>query len=143
MARIKLGTQTCLYLGDLDAKRDWGHARDFVEAQWLMLQQDKPEDYVIATGIQHSVRDFVNESAKVLGMEIRWEGEDEEEIGFHDDKPIVKVDPRYYRPAEVGTLLGDPSKAKNELGWAPKTSFKELVEEMTESDLASAKKELG
>ena len=143
LARIKLGTQTCLYLGDLDAKRDWGHARDFVEAQWLMLQQDQPEDYVIATGIQHSVRDFVNESAKVLGMEIRWEGEDEEEIGFHCDKPIVKVDPRYYRPAEVGTLLGDPSKAKNELGWTPKTSFKELVEEMTESDLASAKKELG
>ncbi len=143
LARIKLGTQTCLYLGDLDAKRDWGHARDFVEAQWLMLQQDQPEDYVIATGIQHSVRDFVNASAKVLGMEIRWEGEDEEEIGFHCDKPIVKVDPRYYRPAEVGTLLGDPSKAKNELGWAPKTSFKELVEEMTESDLASAKKELG
>ena len=114
-----------------------------LEAQWLMLQQDDPEDYVIATGIQHSVRDFVNESAKVLGMEIHWEGEDEEEIGFHGDKPIVKVDPRYYRPAEVGTLLGDPSKAKNELGWAPKTSFKELIEEMTESDLASAKKELG
>ena len=143
MARIKLGTQTCLYLGNLDAKRDWGHARDFVEAQWLMLQQEKPEDYVIATGIQHSVRDFVNASAKALDMKIRWEGEGEQEVGFHGDKPIIKVDPRYYRPAEVGTLLGDPSKAKKELGWAPQTTFEELVEEMTASDLEAAKAEMG
>ena len=142
MARIKLGTQPCLYLGNLEAKRDWGHARDFVEAQWLMLQQEKPEDYVIATGIQHSVRDFVNAAARVLEMEIRWEGEGEQEIGFHGDMPVIKVDPRYYRPAEVGTLLGDPSKAKQELGWTPKTTFEELVEEMTTSDLEVAKKEM-
>ena len=142
MARIKLGTQACLYLGNLDAKRDWGHARDFVEAQWLMLQQEKPEDYVIATGIQHSVRDFVNASAAALEMKIRWEGEGEQEIGFLEDEPIIKVDPRYYRPAEVGTLLGDPSKAKQELGWTPKTTFEELVEEMTTSDLEAAKAEM-
>ena len=142
MARIKLGTQTCLYLGNLDAKRDWGHARDFVEAQWLMLQQEKPEDYVIATGVQHSVRDFVNAAAKALDMEIRWEGEGEQEIGFLEDEPIIKVDPRYYRPAEVGTLLGDPSKAKKELSWAPKTTFEELVDEMTAADFEAAKAEM-
>ena len=143
MARIRLGTQSCLYLGILDAKRDWGHARDFVEAQWLMLQQEKPEDYVIATGVQHSVRDFVNASARALDMEIRWEGEGEQEVGFHGDVPIIKVDPRYYRPAEVGTLLGDPSKAKKELDWAPQTTFEELVEEMTTADLETAKAEMG
>jgi len=107
-----------------------------------MLQQEKPEDYVIATGIQHSVRDFVNASAKALEMEIRWEGEGEQEIGFLEDEPIIKVDPRYYRPAEVGTLLGDPSKAKKELGWAPQITFEELVEEMTTSDLEAAKAEM-
>ena len=142
LSRIKLGIQDCLYLGNLDAKRDWGHARDFVEAQWLMLQQEQPEDYVIATGIQHSVRDFVNASAKALDMEIHWEGEGVDEAGIHEGTPIVKVDPRYYRPAEVGTLLGDPSKAKQELGWSPKTTFEELVEEMTAADLESAKQEL-
>jgi len=142
MSRIKLGTQACLYLGNLDAKRDWGHARDFVEAQWLMLQQEIPEDYVIATGIQHSVRDFVNASASALEMDIRWEGEGEQEIGYHGDTAVIKVDSRYYRPAEVGTLLGDPSKAKKELGWTPKTTFEELVDEMTRADLDIAKKEM-
>ena len=140
MARIKLGTQNCLYLGNLDAKRDWGHARDFVEAQWLMLQQEKPEDYVIATGVQHSVRDFVNAAAKTLGMEIRWEGEGKEEIGFHGDQPVVKVDPRYYRPTEVEALWGDASKAKKGLGWTPKTTFEELVGEMVAADFSQAKR---
>jgi len=143
MARIKLGTQNCLYLGNLDAKRDWGHARDFVEAQWLMLQQERPEDYVIATGVQHSVRDFVNAASRVLDMEIRWEGEGKQEIGFHKGVPIIKVDSRYYRPAEVGTLLGDPSKAKQELCWAPRTTFEELVDEMTRTDLEIAKEGRG
>ena len=141
MARIKLGTQECLYLGNMNAKRDWGHARDFVEAQWLMLQQSEPKDYVIATGTQHSVRDFVNATAKALDMEIKWEGEGEQEVGFYDNKSIVRVDPRYYRPAEVSTLLGDPTKAKQELGWAPKTTFEELVAEMAVADLDLVRRE--
>jgi GDPmannose 4,6-dehydratase len=141
LARIKLGLQDSLYLGNLDAKRDWGHAKDYVEMQWLMLQQENPEDFVIATGVQYSVRDFVNAAAKELGMEIRWEGEGVNEIGSLDGKAIVKVDPRYFRPTEVETLLGDPSNAKAKLGWTPKISFEELVAEMVREDLKSAERD--
>ncbi len=142
LARIKLGLQDCLYLGNLNAKRDWGHARDYVEMQWLMLQQEVPEDFVIATGVQYSVRDFVNAAAKELGMLIQWEGKGVNEKGYDSNgKCIVAVDPRYFRPAEVETLLGDPSKAKNKLGWTPKTSFDELVAEMVREDLKSAEKD--
>jgi GDPmannose 4,6-dehydratase len=139
LARIKLGLQDCLYLGNLDAKRDWGHARDYVEMQWLMLQQDKPEDFVIATGVQHSVRDFVNTAAVELGMVIHWEGQGVDEKGFDADGNCrVAVDPRYFRPTEVEALLGDPTKAREKLGWAPKTSFGELVGEMVREDLKTA-----
>ncbi len=145
MARIKLGLQERLYLGNLDSKRDWGHARDYVEMQWLMLQQDKPEDFVIATGIQHSVRGFVNAAAKELGIEMQWEGNGLDEKGYWKTseykKLIVEVDPRYFRPAEVETLLGDPSKAKKKLGWVPRTSFNELVAEMIREDLKSAQRD--
>jgi GDPmannose 4,6-dehydratase len=119
----------------LDAKRDWGHAKDYVEAMWLMLQQEKPEDYVIATGKQYSVRQFIEEVAKNLDMEITWQGSKETEVGLWNGKPIIKVDPKYYRPAEVETLLGDATKAKQQLNWQPKISFKELVAEMVQSDL--------
>lgn len=146
LARIKLGLQDCLFLGNMDAKRDWGHARDYVEMQWLMLQQDQPEDFVIATGVQYSVRDFVNAAGKELGMTIRWEGTGVDEKGFWENSdrptaPIVEVDPRYFRPTEVETLLGDPSKAKNKLGWTPGTSFDELVAEMVREDLKSAERD--
>jgi len=142
LARIKLGLQDTLYLGNMDAKRDWGHAKDYVEMQWLMLQQDKPEDFVIATGVQYSVRDFVNAAAKELGIEIRWEGTGVEEKGYDTHgKCIVAVDPRYFRPTEVETLLGDPSKAKEKLGWTPKTTFDELVTEMVREDLKSAERD--
>lgn len=143
LARIKLGLQECLYLGNLNAKRDWGHAKDYVEMQWLMLQQDKPEDFVIASGVQFSVRDFINLAAKELGIAIRWEGEGENEKGYDIDtgKCIVQVDPRYFRPTEVETLLGDARKAKNILGWAPKISFHELVAEMVREDLMSAERD--
>ena len=143
MARIKLGLQDCLYLGNLDAKRDWGHARDYVEMQWLMLQQDAPEDFVIATGVQYSVRDFVDAAARELGMEIRWEGEGIDEKGYdkQSGKCIVAVDPRYFRPTEVETLLGDPSKAKQKLGWVPKIPFEELVAEMVREDLKTAERD--
>lgn len=142
LARIKLGLQDCLYLGNMDAKRDWGHARDYVEMQWLMLQQEKPEDFVIATGVQYSVRDFVNAAAKELQLNITWKGEGVEEKGY-DEKGncIVAVDPRYFRPAEVETLLGDASNAKNKLGWTPKTTFEELVTEMVREDLKSAERD--
>jgi GDPmannose 4,6-dehydratase len=139
LARIKLGTQKNLYLGNLDAKRDWGHAKDFVEAQWLMLQQQQPEDFVIATGKQHSVRDFVNEAAKNLDMEIIWKGKNLEEVGSYNEKDIIKVDPRYFRPTEVETLLGDSSKAKEKLNWSPKISFEQLVREMVREDSKIAK----
>jgi GDPmannose 4,6-dehydratase len=139
LAHIKLGTQKNLYLGNLDAKRDWGHAKDFVEAQWLMLQQQKPEDFVIATGKQHSVRDFINESAKNLDMKIEWKGKNLEEVGSYDGKDIIKIDPRYFRPTEVETLLGDASKAKKKLNWAPKITFEEMVREMVNEDLKLAK----
>jgi len=144
MARISLGLQDCLYLGNMNSLRDWGHARDYVEMQWLMLQQETPDDFVIATGKQYSVRDFVNAAAKELGMKIRWEGEGVDEIGILDSAPsrvVVKVDPRYFRPTEVETLLGDPTKAKQKLGWAPKVSFEELVSEMVRADLDAARRD--
>jgi GDPmannose 4,6-dehydratase len=148
LARIKLGLQECLYLGNLDSKRDWGHAKDYVEMQWLMLQQEKPEDFVIATGVQYSVRDFVDAAAKEIGMEIRWEGTGVDEVGYlvtahttQADRPIVRVDPRYFRPTEVETLLGDASKARDKLGWTPQTSFAELVAEMVREDLKSAERD--
>ena len=126
----------------MDAKRDWGHAKDYVEMQWLMLQQETPEDFVIATGVQHSVRDFVNFAAKELGMEILWKGRGVEERGYDSHgKCIVAVDPRYFRHTEVETLLGDPTKAKEKLGWAPKTTFYELVAEMVREDLKSAERD--
>ena len=166
LARIKLGLQNCLYLGNLGAKRDWGHARDYVEMQWLMLQQPTPEDYVIATGEQHSVREFVELSAKELGFEIEWQGSGIDEVGIVRQKTedrsqkseigdyrsekqenlspgsvIVRIDPRYFRPTEVDTLLGDASKAREKLGWAPRISFNELVKEMVEKDLELAKRD--
>lgn len=143
LARIKLDMQECLYLGNMNALRDWGHAKDFVRMQWLMLQQDSPQDYVIATGEQHSVRDFVDAAANELGIEVEWRGTGEQEKGIDKEtgKCIVAVDPRYYRPTEVTTLLGDPAKAKRELGWEPEVSFKELVREMVQKDLIEAKRE--
>ena len=139
LVRIKLGKQELLSLGNLDAKRDWGHARDYVEAMWLMLQQDQPQDFVIATGKQHSVRDFVAEVAKHLEIKITWKGSGENEIGVWNDKTIIKVNPKYYRPAEVETLLGDAREAKNKMNWQPKTSFEDLVKEMVDSDLKEVK----
>ncbi|MBU3653443.1 MAG: GDP-mannose 4,6-dehydratase [Limnohabitans sp.] len=141
LARIKLGLQNALYLGNLNAKRDWGHAKDYVEMQWLMLQQDQPEDFVIATGVQYSVRDFVNAAAHELGMHIRWQGEGVDEVGYLGEQAIVRVDPRYFRPTEVETLLGDASKARNKLGWSPKISFEQLVTEMVREDLKSAERD--
>ena len=132
LSRISTGLQDCLYLGNLNALRDWGHAKDYVEAMWLMLQQDEPEDFVIATGEQHSVREFCEKAAPLFGLNFEWMGEGLDEVGFHwgAKKPIIKVDPKYFRPAEVETLLGDPTKAKEKLGWEPKTSFDELIEDM-------------
>lgn len=142
LARIKLGLQDCLYLGNLDAKRDWGHAKDYVEMQWLMLQQENPEDFVIATGIQKSVRDFVNAAANELDIKIRWEGQGKNEKGYNESgQCIVSVDLRYFRPTEVETLLGDTSKAKSRLGWTPRVTFDELVAEMVREDLKSAQKD--
>ncbi len=142
LARIKLGLQDCLYLGNLDAKRDWGHARDFVEAQWLMLQHSQPEDFVIATGIQHSVRDFVDLAARKLGMKLKWSGKGLDEKAADDAGRVrVAVDPRYFRPAEVDTLLGDPSKAKSKLGWSARVSFEQLIEEMASEDLKAAERD--
>ena len=154
LARIFLGLQDCVYLGNLNAKRDWGHAKDYVQMQWLMLQQESPEDFVIATGVQHSVRDFVNAAAAELGIGLRWEGAGIDETGIVDEIPdnvptngmkvgdvITRVDPRYFRPTEVETLLGDPRKAKEELGWEPKTSFSDLVAEMMRFDLEEARRD--
>ena len=143
LARIKLNLQDSLYLGNMDSLRDWGHAKDYVEMQWLMLQQDQPEDFVIATGVQYSVRDFVNAAAKELGIEIRWEGKGIEEKGYDvaSGKCIVQVDPRYFRPTEVETLLGDPTKAHQKLGWKPQITFHELVAEMVREDLKSAERD--
>ena len=132
LSRITSGLDDCLYLGNLNAKSDWGHAQDFVEAMWLMLQQDEPDDYVIATGTQYSVRDFVDEAAPYFGMNIVWMGKGLDEVGIdaNTNRAVIRVDPKYFRPAEVETLLGDASKAKEKLGWEPKTSFKQLVEDM-------------
>jgi GDPmannose 4,6-dehydratase len=155
VARMALGLQDCLHLGNLDAKRDWGHARDYVEAQWLMLQQDEPEDFVIATGKQYSVRQMVETAATELGIGLRWEGEGQDQTGIVDDLSqfkiensklktndiVVRIDPRYFRPAEVETLLGDPTKAKEKLGWEPKVTFEELVVEMVRADLELARKD--
>jgi GDPmannose 4,6-dehydratase len=143
LARIKLGLQDRVHLGNLDAKRDWGHARDYVEMQWLMLQQDKAEDYVIATGEQHSVRDFVKYAAEEVGIKVRWEGQGVDEKGYNTEtgKCIVAIDPRYFRPTEVETLLGDASKAKRQLGWSPQTSFSDLVSEMMREDLKLAERD--
>ena len=142
LARIKLGLQDCLYLGNLDSRRDWGHARDYVEAMWLMLQQPQPEDFVIATGEQHSVREFVEVAARQLGIRIRWSGKGVDEKAVNETgKAIVAVDPRYFRPAEVETLLGDPSMAKAKLGWSAKVSFEQLAEEMVTEDLKSAERD--
>ncbi len=156
LSRIALGLQDCLYLGNLDAKRDWGHARDYVQVQWLMLQQDEPDDYVIATGEQRSVRDFVIAAAREAGIELAWSGKGVKEVGtvarVHDagaSKPavhkgdvVVRVDPRYFRPAEVDTLLGDAAKARRKLGWKPRTSFAALVQEMMRADLHDARREV-
>ena len=142
LARISLGMQDCLFLGNLDARRDWGHARDYVEMQWLMLQQDEPEDFVIATGVQHSVREFVEAAAGELGMSIRWVGEGVDEKGFDaEGRCIVSVDPRYFRPAEVQSLVGDASRAREKLGWQPRTTFSELVAEMARVDLLAAQRD--
>ena len=132
LSRISVGLQDCLYLGNLNAKRDWGHAKDFVEAMYLMLQQDEPDDYVIATGEQHSVREFVEEAAPIFGLKLEWMGEGLDEVGYdwNTKRPVIKVDKRYFRPAEVESLLGDPTKAKEKLGWEPTTTFKQLVEDM-------------
>jgi GDPmannose 4,6-dehydratase len=142
LARIKLGLQDCLYLGNMNSLRDWGHAKDYVEMQWLMLQQEQAEDFVIATGVQYSVRDFVNAAARELGMPIRWEGEGVDEKGCNDKSQcIVAVDPRYFRPTEVETLLGDATKARVKLGWTPQTTFSELVAEMVREDLKSSERD--
>ena len=152
MARIFLGLQECLYLGNMNSLRDWGHARDYIEAQWLMLQQDEPEDFVIATGRQYSVRDFVNAAARELGITLRWEGTGVDETGMvaavNDETStlnigdvVVRVDSRYFRPAEVETLLGDPTKAQQKLGWKAKTAFKDLVAEMVRADLKIARRD--
>jgi len=153
VARIKLGLQKCLYLGNLDSKRDWGYAKDFVQAMWLMLQQEEPEDYVIATGKNHSVREFVEKAFNEIGIKIAWKGEGINEVGTVEkflhapcpmlsaDDVVVKIDPRYFRPTEVDILLGDPSKAKEKLGWKPRVSFDELVKIMVEEDVKEAQKD--
>ncbi len=143
LTRIHLGLEECLFLGNLEARRDWGHARDYVVAQWLMLQQDTPEDFVIATGVQHSVREFVEMSAAELGMKIEWRGEGTEEFGVNtvNNQVVVRIDPRYFRPAEVDTLLGDATKARQKLGWRARTTFNELVAEMIKEDLHAAQRD--
>lgn len=140
LANISQGLEDCLYMGNLDALRDWGHAKDYVRMQWMMLQQNAPEDFVIATGVQYSVRQFLEKTATVLGIKLRWNGQGVNEVGYWDDRPIVRVDPRYFRPTEVETLLGDPTKAKEKLGWTPEITLDEMVAEMVAFDLADAKK---
>jgi GDPmannose 4,6-dehydratase len=142
LARIKLGLQQCLYLGNIDSLRDWGHARDYVEMQWLMLQQDHPDDFVIATGVQYSVRDFVDAAARELDLELHWRGSGLDAVAIDGHgKAVVRIDPRYFRPTEVDTLLGDARKARERLGWAPTTTFAELVSEMVTADLRSAERD--
>jgi GDPmannose 4,6-dehydratase len=151
LANISQGLESCLYMGNIDALRDWGHAKDYVRMQWLMLQQDHAEDFVIATGVQHTVRQFIEKTAAALGMQLRWEGEGVNEVGFaviagsdpqsmHSEVPIIRIDPRYFRPTEVATLLGDPSKAKQKLDWVPEITLDQMIAEMTAADLAEAKK---
>jgi len=139
LANISQGLEDCLYMGNIDALRDWGHAKDYVRMQWLMLQQDKPEDFVIATGVQYSVRQFIEWTSQALGKTIRWEGAGVDNVGYWGDKAVVKIDPRYFRPTEVETLLGDPAKAKALLGWVPEITAQQMCTEMVESDLAQAK----
>jgi GDPmannose 4,6-dehydratase len=127
-------------MGNIDALRDWGHAKDYVRMQWLMLQQERPEDYVIATGVQYSVRQFIEKAAAALGMQLRWEGRGIDEVGFWGEKPIVRIDPRYFRPTEVETLLGDPTKAKEKLGWVPEITLDQMVKEMISVDHGEARK---
>jgi GDPmannose 4,6-dehydratase len=143
LARIHEGLESCLYLGNLDSLRDWGHARDYVRAQWLMLQQPEPEDFVISSGVQHSVREFVTRAAAHLGMSLQWQGEglDEQGINTHTGRIIVRVDPRYFRPTEVDSLLGDSTKAHTRLGWCPEIAFDVLVKEMVDTDLAIARRD--
>jgi GDPmannose 4,6-dehydratase len=143
LTRVSVGLQNCVYLGNLEARRDWGHARDYVEAQWLMLQQEHPQDFVIASGRQHSVRDFVEKAAGYLDMRIEWHGGGLDEVGINrkTGKAVVRIDSRYLRPTEVDTLLGDASRAHAELGWTPRVGFDELVREMVESDLALARRD--
>ena len=143
LARIHLGQETCLYLGNLDSLRDWGHAKDYVRAQWLMLQQAAPEDFVIATGEQHSVREFVTEAAGRLEMQLEWQGKgvDEQGIDARSGRQIVKVDPHYFRPTEVESLQGDATKARVKLGWQPEHSFGDLIDEMVREDLQLAKRD--
>jgi len=140
LANISQGLEDCLFMGNIDALRDWGHAKDYVRMQWLMLQQDKPEDFVIATGVQYSVRQFIEKTAAALGLQIRWEGEGVMEVGYWDQKAVIRIDPRYFRPTEVETLLGDPTKAREKLGWVPEITLDEMVSEMVAVDLAEAKK---
>jgi len=140
LANISQGLENCLYMGNIDALRDWGHAKDYVRMQWLMLQQEQPEDFVIATGVQFTVRQFIEKTAFALGMQLRWEGQGVNEIGYWNDKIVIKIDPRYFRPTEVETLLGDPSKAKQKLGWTPEITLDQMIDEMVSYDLAEAKK---
>lgn len=140
LANISQGLEECLYMGNMDALRDWGHAKDYVRMQWMMLQQEKPEDFVIATGVQYSVRSFIEKAAQELNMSIHWEGKGVDEVGYWNDKPIVRIDPRYFRPTEVETLLGDPTKAKEKLGWVPEITLDQMIKEMVSVDLADAKK---
>jgi GDPmannose 4,6-dehydratase len=139
LANIREGLEDCLYMGNIDALRDWGHAKDYVRMQWMMLQQDKPQDFVIATGVQYSVRDFIEWTARELGMPLRWEGSGVDIVGYSGAQAVVRIDPRYFRPTEVETLLGDPSKAKRELGWVPEITAQQMCAEMVAHDLAAAK----
>ena len=139
LANISQGLEDCLYMGNIDALRDWGHAKDYVRMQWMMLQQSEPDDFVIATGLQYSVRQFIEWTAAELGMPLRWEGQGVNEVGYWNNKPVVKIDPRYFRPTEVETLLGDPSKAKEKLGWVPEITVQQMCSEMVAYDLEQAK----
>ncbi len=140
LANISQGQEDCLYMGNIDALRDWGHAKDYVRMQWLMLQQDHPEDFVIATGVQYTVRQFIEKTAAAMNMQIRWEGRGIDEIGYWENRPVIRIDPRYFRPTEVASLLGDPTKAKKKLGWVPEITLDQMIEEMAATDLADAKK---
>ena len=140
LANISQGLEDCLYMGNIDALRDWGHAKDYVRMQWMMLQQEQPEDFVIATGVQYSVRQFIEWTAAELGIKLRWKGEGINEVGYSNEKAIVRIDPRYFRPTEVETLLGDPTKAKQKLGWVPEIKLDQMIGEMAAADLAEAKK---